>query len=192
MNLHTPSFNHLEDSYTPPTPSPISGRHNSICLQILSTFVSKIFLKCTKHSHLPSPPPPPPPTLYPLTSTSLNSQFSDQEPHCTSRFLQHHHPPRSVHKSNALTSGSTAYSMIPPSTPTCFIYRTQFKTIPGSLQHLTDRSLLLSEPTAGSAPFSHGQRLATNHGPVFGSSPSSFQAEVYGLLSYFHFLYRIS
>ena len=30
----------------------------------------------------------------------------------------------------------------------------------------------------------HGQRLATNHGPVFGSLPSSIHAEAYGLLSY--------
>ena len=38
----------------------------------------------------------------------------------------------------------------------------------------------------------HGQRLATNHGPVFGSSPSSFHAEAYGLLSCLRFLYRVS
>ena len=38
----------------------------------------------------------------------------------------------------------------------------------------------------------HGQCLATNHGPVSGSLPSSFQAEAYGLLSYLRFLYRIS
>ena len=35
----------------------------------------------------------------------------------------------------------------------------------------------------------HGQRLATNHGPVFSCLPSSFHAEVYGLLSYLRFLY---
>ena len=38
----------------------------------------------------------------------------------------------------------------------------------------------------------HGQRLATSHGPIFGSSPSSFRAEAYGLLSYLRFLYRVS
>ena len=38
----------------------------------------------------------------------------------------------------------------------------------------------------------HGQRLATNHGPVFGSLPSSSHAEAYGLLSYLRCLYRIS
>ena len=38
----------------------------------------------------------------------------------------------------------------------------------------------------------HGQRLATNHGPVFGRFPSSFHAEAYGLLSYLRFLYRVS
>ena len=157
---HTPSSNHLDDGYTPPMPSPVSGRHTSMCLQILSTFISKRFLKCTKLSHLPSsmntltpPSPPPPPPLFLLTSTSLDSRFSDQEPHRTSGFLQHHHPPCSAPISNALTSGSTAYSVTPPSTPTCFVYRMQFKTIPRSLQHPTDRSLLPSEHTAGSAPY---------------------------------------
>ena len=38
----------------------------------------------------------------------------------------------------------------------------------------------------------HSQRLATNHRPVFGSSPSSFRTEAYGLLSYLRFLYRVS
>ena len=38
----------------------------------------------------------------------------------------------------------------------------------------------------------HGQCLATNHGPVFGSSPSSFHDEAYGLLSYLRFLYHVS
>ena len=38
----------------------------------------------------------------------------------------------------------------------------------------------------------HGQHLATNHGHVFGRFPSSFRAEVYGLLSYLRFLYRVS
>ena len=38
----------------------------------------------------------------------------------------------------------------------------------------------------------HGQRLATNHGPVFSSSPSSFRTEAYGLLSYHRFLYHVS
>ena len=38
----------------------------------------------------------------------------------------------------------------------------------------------------------HDQQLATNHGPVFNSLPSSFCAEAYGLLSYLKFLYRIS
>ena len=37
----------------------------------------------------------------------------------------------------------------------------------------------------------HGQCLATNHGPVFSCFPSSFCAEVYGLLSYLQFLYRV-
>ena len=95
----------------------------------------------------------PPPLLFPLTSTSQDPRFSDQEPHRTSGFLQHHHPPRSAPISNALTSGSTAYSVIPPSTPTYFLYRMQFKTIPRSLQHPTDRSLLPSEHMAGSAPY---------------------------------------
>ena len=38
----------------------------------------------------------------------------------------------------------------------------------------------------------HGQCLATNHRPVFGRFPSSFHAEVYGLLSYLQFLHRVS
>ena len=38
----------------------------------------------------------------------------------------------------------------------------------------------------------HDQRLATNHGPVFGRFPSSFHPEAYGLLSYLRFLYRVS
>ena len=38
----------------------------------------------------------------------------------------------------------------------------------------------------------HGQRLATNHGPIFSSLPSSFHAEAYELLSYLWFLYRVS
>ena len=38
----------------------------------------------------------------------------------------------------------------------------------------------------------HGQRLATNHGPVSGSLPSSFHTKAYGLLSYLRFLYCVS
>ena len=78
-----------------------------------------------------SPPlPPPPPPL-------------DPEPHRPSRLLQCHPPPHSIHISNALTSGSTTYSMTPPSTLTCSVFQKHSKPIPRSLLHLTDLSLLL-------------------------------------------------
>ena len=93
---------------------------------------------------------PPPPNSVP---TSQDARSFDQEPHHTSRLPQHHHPPCSTPIYNALTGGSTAYSTIPPSTWTCFVYRKQFKIIPRSLLHLTDLSFLQSEPTAGSAPY---------------------------------------
>ena len=134
------------------------------------------------------PPPPPPPIPSLLTSTSQDPRSFDPEPHRTSRLPQYHHPPRSAPTYNALTSGSTTYSEIPPSTLMCFVYWKQFKTIPRSLPHLMDLSFLLSAPTDGS----DGQHLATNHGPVFGSSPSPFCAKAYGLLSYLRFLYRVS
>ena len=72
---HTPLSNHSEDGSTPPTPCSVSGRHTSICLQVSSTFINKIFLMCMKHSHLPlitntlppqSPTPPPPPNSVPV------------------------------------------------------------------------------------------------------------------------------
>ena len=85
-------------------------------------------------------------------STSLDARSFDPEPHRTSRLPQYHHPPRSKPIYNTLTSGSITYSTTPLSTLMCFVSRKQFKTIPRSLQHLTDLSLLLSEPTAGSAP----------------------------------------
>ena len=75
------------------------------------------------------------------------------KPHRTSRLLQYHHPPHSTPIYNALTSESTTYSATPPSTLMCFVSQKQFKTIPRSSLHLTDLSLLLSEPTAGSAPY---------------------------------------
>ena len=141
-------------------PSSVSGRHTLICLQILSTFINKIFSKCMKHSHLPlsmntlTPQSPLPlPILFLLTSTSQDARSFDQEPHRTSRLLQHHHPPCSMPIYNALTGGSTAYSAIPPSTWTCFVYRKQFKIIPRSLMHLMDLLFLQSEPMVGSAPY---------------------------------------
>ena len=98
-----------------------------------------------------SSPLPPIPSL--LTSTSQDTRSFDPKPHRTSRLLQYHHPPCLTPIYNALTSGSTTYSKIPPSTLMCFIYRKQFKTTPRSLLHLMDLSLLLLEPTAGSAPY---------------------------------------
>ena len=99
----------------------------------------------------PPPPPPPPPNLFLLISTSLDS--FNPEPHRISRLPQYHHPPRSMPIYNALTSGSITYSVTPPSTLMCFVSRKQFTTIPRSLLHLTDPSLLLSEPMALSAPY---------------------------------------
>ena len=98
-------------------PSHINGRHTSICLQTLSTFVKKIFSKRTKPSHPPfimntlappyllpnnnNPPPPPPPPpphptppthplLYLSTSASQDTRFSDPEPHRIARTNAHH------------------------------------------------------------------------------------------------------
>ena len=75
---HTLSFNHLAAGYTLCTLSPVSGRPTLTCLWTLSTFINKIFSKCTKHSRPlfitntlapqyllpPLPPPPPSPLLY--------------------------------------------------------------------------------------------------------------------------------
>ena len=130
-----------------------------------------MFLKCTKHSHLPlimntfAPQSPLP---------SQDARPFDPEPHCTSGLPQYHHPPCSTPIYNALTSGSTTYSVIPPSPLMCFIYRKPFKTIPRSLLHLTDLSLLLSESSARSAPYlmpsalppTMDQFLAARHHPL--------------------------
>ena len=88
-----------------------------------------------------------------LISTSQDARSFDPEPHCTSGLPQYHHPPRLMPIYNALSSGSTIYSMTPPSTLMCFASQKQFKMIHRSLLHLTDLSLLLSEPMAGSAPY---------------------------------------
>ena len=90
---------------------------------------------------------------FPLTSASPNTRFSDQELHRTSRFPQHQHPPPTSSTSNTSTNGSITYSTIPSSTLMILVYRKQFKTIPGSLQHPTNLSLLPSAPTAGCAPY---------------------------------------
>ena len=86
-----------------------------------------------------------------MISTSQDARSFNPEPHHTSGLPQYHHPPRLTPIHNALTSGSTTYSATPPSTLMCFASRKQLKTIHRSLLHLTDLSLLLSEPTAGSA-----------------------------------------
>ena len=98
-------------------------------------------------------PPPPHSIPFLLISTSEDARSFDPEPHCTSVLPQYHHPPHSMPIYNALTSLSTTYSATPPSTLMCFASRKQFKTIHRSLLHLTDLSLLLSEPTAGSATY---------------------------------------
>ena len=143
----------------------------------------------------PPPPPPPPPTPFLLISTSL-----DPEPHRISGLPQYHHPPRSMPIYNVLTGGSTTYSATPPSTLMCFVSQKQFKTIPRSLLYLTDPSLAVSDRSVSLSvgaygwicSLPHGQPLATNQGPIFGSLPSSFRAKAYGLLSYLQFLYCIS
>ena len=94
-----------------------------------------------------------PPIPFLLILTSQDARSFDPEPHRISGLPQYHHPPHSKTIYNALTSGSTTYSATPPSTLMCFTSRKQFKTIHRSLLHLTDLSLLLSEPMAGSAPY---------------------------------------
>ena len=101
----------------------------------------------------PPPPPPPPPTSFPLISTSLDARSLNPELHCPSRLPLCHHPPHSMHISNALTSGITTYSVTSPSTQICSVFQKHSKTIPRSLLHLMDLSLLLSEPMDGSAPY---------------------------------------
>ena len=140
-------------------PCSVSGRHTLICLQLLSTFVNKIFLKCMKHFHLPlitntlAPQSHPPLIPFLLILTSQDARSFDPEPHRTPGLPQYLHPPRPTLIYNASASGSTTYSATPPSTLICFVSRKQFKIIPRSLLHLMDLSLLLSEPMAGSAPY---------------------------------------
>ena len=198
---HTLSFNHLAAGYTPPTPSPANGRYTSICLQTLSTLINKIFSKCTKHSHPLfsiyshrhiSPPPPPPPPSVPVDLCISGHQI--------------------------LRSIATPYLQTPAApTPTTFsVYIQQldqweYDLLHDSLIHTdvfsisetiqnnpqiiaaSDGSVTSSVGAYGwicSLP--HGQRFATNHGPVFGRSPSFFCTEAYGLLSYLRFLYCVS
>ena len=94
-----------------------------------------------------------PPTLFPLISTSLDARSLDPSPYRLSRLSLCHHPRHSIHISKALTSGSTNYSMTPPPILACSIYWKHSKPTPRSSLHLTDPSLLLSEPTAGHAPY---------------------------------------
>ena len=93
-------------------------------------------------------------------STDIIYLRKQDKPHRISGLPQYHHPPRSMPIYTALTSGSSTYSATPPSTLMCFISRKQFKTIPRSLLYLTDPSLRLLEPMAGSAPY-----LMTSHLP---------------------------
>ena len=67
-----------------------------------------------------------------------------------------------------------------------------FQTNPNIIA-ASDRSVSSSVGAYGWAcSLPHGQRLATNHGPIFGHFPSSFHAEANGLLSYLRFLYQVS
>ena len=94
--------------------------------------------------------------------------------------------------SNTSTSGNISYSEIPSSLPTYLVYRNTVQNNPQIIA-ASDRSVTSSIGAYGwicSLP--HGQRLATNRGPVFGSPPSSFHAKAYGFLSYLRFLYHVS
>ena len=198
---HTPSFNHLAGGYTLHTLNPESGKPTLTWLQTLSVFVNKIFSKFTKHAHqlfntnTLAPPyllPPPP-----LTSVPVDLSLSGHQ---------------------ILQSRATPYFQ-PPATPiptTFSVYIQQLNQWEYRLLHdslITTDILSLSETfqnnpqiiaaSDGSVTSSvgaygwicslpHSQRLATNHGPVFSSLPSSFHAEAYGLLSYLRFLYHVS
>ena len=74
-------------------------------------------------------------------------------PHCLSQLSLGHHPLHSIHVSKALTSGSTNYSTTPLPILTCSVYQKYSKPTPRSSLHLTDPSLLLSDPRAGPAPY---------------------------------------
>ena len=91
-----------------------------------------------------------PPTPFLLISTSQEARSLNPLPY---RLSLCHHPPHSKHTSKALTSGNTNYSASPPPIPTCSVYWKHSKPTPRSSLHLTDPSLLLSEPTDGHAPY---------------------------------------
>ena len=94
-----------------------------------------------------------PPTLFPLISTSQEARSLDPWPYRLSRLSFCHHPPHSKHTSTALTSGNTNYSTTPPPIPTCSVYQKHSKPNQRSSLHLTDPSLLLSEPMDRHAPY---------------------------------------
>ena len=94
-----------------------------------------------------------PPTPFPLISTSQEARSLDPSPYQLSQLLLCHHPPHSKHTSKALTSGYTNYSATPPPILTCSVYRKHSKPTPRSSLHLTDPSLLLSDPMDGHAPY---------------------------------------
>ena len=150
-----------------------------------STFANKIFLKLTKCSHLPlitntlalqSPPPPPPPHTH--------------TPHLQTLAA----PPSTTFDAYIQRLDQWEYYLLHDSTINTDVFRLS-ETIQNNPQIIatSDRSVSSSVRAYGRiCSLPHGQRLATNHGPVFGSSPSSVRAEAYGLLSYLQFLYRIS
>ena len=94
-----------------------------------------------------------PPTPFPLISTSQEARFLNPLPYQLSPTLVVPHPQHSKHTSKALTSGNTNYSTTPPPIPTCSVYQKHSKPTPRSSLHLTDPSLLLSEPMDGHAPY---------------------------------------
>ena len=173
--------------YTPHKPSPANGRHTLICLQTLSTFANKIFSKCTKHSHplfiMNTLAPLYPPPRYPSTSATQDTRFSAPAvptPTTFSVYIQH--------------LDQWEYRLLRDSLITSNVFSLS-ETIQNNPQIIaaSDGSVTSSVGTYGwicSLP--HGQHLATNHGQVFGSSPSSFCAKAYGLLSYLRFLFCVS
>ena len=184
-------------------PCSVSGRHTLICLQLLSTFVNKIFLKCMKHFHLPlitntlapqshTPPPPPPPNSIPVDLDLSRRQIlrSRATPHPRTPAV----PPPTTFDAYIQCLGQWEYYLLRNSTINTDMFRLS-ETIQNNPQIIaaSDGSVSSSVRDYGwicSLP--HRQQLATNHGPILGSLPSSFLAEAYGLLSYLQFLYHVS
>ena len=159
-HLHMPLYSHSEGGFTHPMPWSASGSHTLIRPQTSYTFANKTPLRFMKlfqlllimnTLELLSPLLFPTPVL--LISTSQEARSLDPLTYRLSRLSLCHHPPHSKHTSKALTSGNTNYSATPPPIPTHSVYWKHSKPTPRSSLHLTDLSLLLSEPTDGHAHY---------------------------------------